>query len=204
MFCQTVVGEDEIGIHEHLGGQVVANHRGDEGACLQLHAFDKIIIEAILGIESDVRLVAADVAQIEPVIGETADEALKATAGDETLGFTSQHRVVAKLLLGCQLAQNGIGACIRQKMRETRGDGEMIISSLWLTQIQKVPRAEERLVTGQHGLVEGCFFIETALDEIIERLQRLFGDGFARGVLHKTAEQRFGVLGWRIPKQHAV
>ena len=58
---ETIVGEDEVRHHEHARGQILANHRGEEGARFELHAFHQILIEAILGEEPDIGIIAADV-----------------------------------------------------------------------------------------------------------------------------------------------
>lgn len=93
---EAVVGEDEICFYQHAGGQVVADHRREEGAGLALHAFDEVFVKAIFRKEADVGVVAADVAEIEPAVGEVFDEAVKAGTGDEAFGFGAESLGIAQ------------------------------------------------------------------------------------------------------------
>ena len=91
-----MAGESFIGIYKirsHHGDcrQVVANHGLEERARLVLHRFDQIVVEAVLGIQADVRVITANVPEIQPIVGEVADKAVEARAGNEPFDLAAQY-----------------------------------------------------------------------------------------------------------------
>ena len=77
-----VVGIGEVGLHKVLRGKVVTDQAGEIGAGFFGHAVDEIIIETIFRVETNVGLIAAHVAQVQPAIRERTDKPLEARVGE--------------------------------------------------------------------------------------------------------------------------
>ena len=84
---QPVVGVDEVRLHEVLRGQVISDEPREVGAGFFAHAVDEVIVEAILRVETDIRVVATDMAEVEPVIREGTDEPIEAGVGQQAVGL---------------------------------------------------------------------------------------------------------------------
>ena len=78
---KAVVGVDEVRLHEVACRQVIPDEACEVGAGFFGHAVDEIVVEPILRVEADIRVVAPDMAQAKPVIREGADEPIEAGVG---------------------------------------------------------------------------------------------------------------------------
>ena len=114
---ETIVHEGEVCVNQRTRGKILANHRREKSSGLAAHRLDKIIIQPILRIEANVRFIAAQLAQVEPAIGEMSDEAIKAVARDETFRLCSKRRRIAQLLVPRKPDQFLIGTRVCQEMR---------------------------------------------------------------------------------------
>ena len=140
VLCESIVDEHEVGIDEHSRRQVVANHRTDEGPRLQLHRLHEVVVEAVLGIEPEIGLIAADMTQAQPIVGEVLDEPLEADAGNEAVRLALQCFGITKLSRPSQFQQRGIGSRVGQEMRQPRRDRELIVGADGLAQVDEVAR----------------------------------------------------------------
>jgi len=152
---EAIIREDEIGLDERGGGEIVAHERGEKSARLLLHGFHEVIVEAVFRVEADVRFVAPHLAETEPVVGEVFHEAREAFAGNEALRLGAQGGRFAQMAGAREAGELGIGARVGEEMREACGDGELRIGAFRLAQVEELAGAEEGLVTGQHRLGEG-------------------------------------------------
>ena len=109
VFRKAVIGEDEVRFYQGAGRQVIANHRREESASFALHAFYEVFVKAILGEEADVGIVPAEVAEIEPAVGEVFHEAIEASAGDEAFGFCAEYLGIAQLFVLREVHEPGVG-----------------------------------------------------------------------------------------------
>ena len=137
---ESIVDEDEVSIDEHSRRQVVADHRRNEGPRLHFHRLNEIVVEAILGIEPNVGLVAADMSQPQPVVGEVPDEPLEAVAGDQSIGLALQGPAIAKLSSPSQFQHRLIRPSIREQMRQPRRNREFIVRANGLAEVDEVAR----------------------------------------------------------------
>ena len=114
---EAIVHEDEVCVNQRMRGKIFANHRREKSSGLTAHRLDEIIIQPILRIKANVGIIPAQLSQVEPAIGEMADEAIKAVARDETLGLCSKRRRIAQFLVLRKPDQFCIGTRVCQKMR---------------------------------------------------------------------------------------
>ena len=149
---EPVVGHQKIGIDKHRHRLIVADHRRDKRPRLSPHRLDEILVKAILGVEPDVGLVATEVSQIEPVVGEVPDELFKPRVVDEPVRLRSKHLRLAQLpdqRFGEQLR---IRPRVPEKIGEPRSQGRLVVGSAWILKVEHVGRAEQRPVADQHRL----------------------------------------------------
>ena len=92
---KSVVRVNKICVDQQTRRQIVPNHRGKERARLSLHRFNQIIIKPILRIKADIRLIASDLSQIEPVIGKVFNVSLEPWPLDQSIGLASQGFSIA-------------------------------------------------------------------------------------------------------------
>ena len=105
---ESIIGIDKIRSHYGDRRQVLANHSLEERARLLLHRFDQIVGEAVLGVQADVRVITANVAEVQPIVGEVANESVEAGADNEPFGLAAQYRWTAEPARACRRAQFGI------------------------------------------------------------------------------------------------
>ena len=148
-----------------------------------LHRLDQVVIKAVLGMQTNIRFVASNIAQVEPVIGKILDEPIEAGTVDQPIGLTAKCVSNAELSRAGQFHQRRVRPRVRQEMRQPRGDGVLIeIASCWIrrfAQIKEVAGTEERLVTGEHRLRERAPLLESLENELLEPQQCFFRDRFA-------------------------
>ena len=77
MSRQSVIGVDEVGLDKTLGWEIIADEPREIGTRFFSHAVHQVIVETVLRVEADVGLIPAHMAQVQPVIGERADEAIE-------------------------------------------------------------------------------------------------------------------------------
>ena len=82
--------------------------------------------------------IAIDVPQIEPIVSEFSDEIVETDILNQAIRFCVKTIGIATLMLIRSFHQLRIGPRVCQKMREPRGDGEMVVTPLWLGKKQKV------------------------------------------------------------------
>ena len=128
---EAIIHKSEVGSDDGARGQVLANHGAEEGLRLVGHRIDEVVVLAIFGIQTLVRDVAAQFAQVEPFFGKGAHELLKARIGDESLRLRSEHGFVMQTAVFRELGQFVIGARVPEKMRDTARDGKLGIGSVF-------------------------------------------------------------------------
>ena len=116
VLCKAIVDEHEVGRDEHSRGEIVANHRRDEGSCFPFHRLHQVVVKPILGIETNVRIITADMPQAQPIIREVVDEPLKSCTGDQAIGFVAKSFRIAQRTGASEFQQCGIGSRIRKEM----------------------------------------------------------------------------------------
>ena len=118
MSRETIVGVNKVGIDQHTCCEIVANHRREKGARFPLHRLDQIVIKAVLGMQTNIRFVASNVAQVEPVVGKTSDESIEAGTFDQPIGLTAKCAGISELSCAGQFHQCWVRPRIRQEMRQ--------------------------------------------------------------------------------------
>ena len=114
---EAIVHEGEVCVNQRIRGKIFADHRREKSSGLTAHRLDKVIIQPILRIKANVGFIPAQLAQVEPAIGEMSDEAIKAVARDETLRLCSKRHGIAQFLVLRKPDQICIGTRVCQKMR---------------------------------------------------------------------------------------
>ena len=76
--------------------------------------------------QTNIRFVAPNVTQIEPIVGKTLDEPLEAGTVDQPIGLATKCVGIAQLARGGQLHQRPVRPRVRQEMRQPRGNGVLI------------------------------------------------------------------------------
>ena len=99
MPCEAIVHEGKVCVNQRMRGKIFANHRREKSSGLTAHRLDKVIIQPILRIKANVGVIPAQLAQVEPAIGEMSDEVIKAVARDETLRLCSKRRRITQFLV---------------------------------------------------------------------------------------------------------
>ena len=193
MLGHPVVGIGEVGLHKVLRWKVVTDQAGEIGAGFFGHAIDEIIIETIFRVETNVGLIAAHVAQVQPVIRERTDKPLEARVGEQAIRLGAQGGGLAQLVGGGQSSEACVRSAVGKEVRQTIGDREMIGGVRRFAQIEEVAGAQEGFVGGQEGIVERLLPIEARLNQPIVLPQGILIDRFAGGLAHEIPKQGFRI-----------
>ena len=81
-----------------------------------------------------------------------------------------------------QAAESSIGAVVGEEVRESIGDGEVIVGARRFAEVEEMPGAQEGFVGSQQGIVERLFPVEAGLNEPFILVEGLLFDRFARGL----------------------
>ena len=146
MPCQAFIDVEEVRVHQIADGEIVAHHGGNEGKRLAFQRIDQILVQLVFGIEALVRIVPAQMAEIEPVAREVLHEPVEAGAVDQAVCFPPQctRGLVRRLSSSCA---SGL-----ELVRKCESRSAMAKLSFGLAQVQEQIRAQEGLITGQHRL----------------------------------------------------
>ena len=149
--------------------------------------------------QTNIRFVASNVPQIEPVVGKILDEPIEASIIDKPIGLSAKCVGIAELSRGSQIQQWRVRPRVRQEMRQPRGDSVLIeIASRWIrrfAQIEEVAGTEKRLVTGKHRFGKRASLLEPSLNEQLESNQSFRRNRLARGEIHEPSQQTLCVFG---------
>ena len=203
---EAIIHKSEVGGDDGASGQVLANHGAEEGLRLVSHRIDEVVVLAILGIQTLVRDVAAEFAQVEPFFGKGAHELLEARIGDEALGLRTQHGFVMQSAVFRELGQFVIGPRVPEKMRETARDGKVGIGSVIsrLAEVKAVRRAKQRLIAREHGIGKRRSSDQFGLNELQKGLVVLLADRTQSGHRGESAEEPFSIGGGGFGDVHLI
>ena len=104
---EPVVDQERVAVDERRDRGVASDHLLDEGARLAAQRLDEPVVEAVFRIEPRVRLVAAQMPQIQPMIGDGADEPLEAGVVDEAVGHGGDAGRIAQRATARRLITTG-------------------------------------------------------------------------------------------------
>ena len=149
---ETVVGKQKLAVDDRRRRHVLADHRRDERAGLHAHALHQIVVETVFGIEADVGLVAAEVPQIEPVVGEVVDEARTPRVVEKPVDLRAEHLGAAQIA-ACSLGdQVAVGPRVPEEIGEPLGERHEVSGAAGIIEIEKLRAAEHRPIPGEHRL----------------------------------------------------
>ena len=133
--------------------------------------------------------------EIQPVIGERADEPIEVGVFKQAFGFLAQSLTITEFSFLGQASEACIGAAVGEEMGEPIGDGEVVIGVRGLAEVEEMPGAQEGFVGGQQGIVERLFPVQAGLNQSIILAEGFLVDRFARGLAYEMAEQGLGIGG---------
>jgi len=172
--------------------EVLAKHGCHESSRFPLHRLDQIIVEAVLRVEANIRIIPPDMTQIQPVVRKIAHKPLETRAVNQTIGLAAQNFGVPQALISRQARQLRIGTRVHQEMRQTRGDGIVIAGTLGFSQVQKMAGTQECLVARQQGVHEWLTRLQACFHQTLEFLNRLLRHRLACRTLCEASEQAIG------------
>src|SRR6185436_5958048 len=103
-----------------------ADHGSNECERLALEGVDQILVKLILGIEALVRIISAQIAQIQPVAGEALDKTLTTAAIDQPIGFTTQRGGITQPFGAGKFNQPRVGPGVREEMRQPVSNAKIV------------------------------------------------------------------------------
>ena len=206
MRSEAVIHKREVRGDNRAGGQVLPHHGGEKGLRLVRHRVHEIVVLAILGIQTLVRDVAAQFAQIEPLLGKGAHELLEARIGDQTLGLCPQHGFVEQTSVFRGFGEFCIRPRVPEKMRKSVRDGERGIRSALarLREVKAVGGAQQRLIAREHRLRKSGACGHFAANELHEGLERFLAHRAQRGLCGESAEKPLSIGGGAFGSIHMI
>ena len=145
--------------HERGDGRVAGDEFAQERARLGDHAL--VQQQAILGIELRIGRGLGHAAEVEPLVGEIADEALAARVGEQAIHFAMQHRCAGQRAIVRGGAQRVIGRAIPQPVGKARRQREELricercrLAGHIGSMEQKLRRREHRDVGAPHRVLK--------------------------------------------------
>ena len=203
---EAIIHKSEVGGDDGARGQILANHGAEERLRLMGHRIDEIVVFAILGIQSLVRDVATQFAQIEPLFGKGAHELLEARIGDEALGLRMQHGFVMQTAVFRELGQFVIGPRVPEKMRETARDGKLGIGSVFsrFGEVKAMRGAKQCLIAREHRIGKRGSSGHFGLNELQKGLVVLLAHRTQSGHRGESAKELFSIGGTAFRGIHLI
>ena len=188
----------EVGADEVRGIEVFFQQLAEIGARLGDHRVLQILAE--LGVEFLVGVVRADGAQLQPLVEEILDEALRFRVREQAFDFAAEHAGLVQSAGGSELREPRVGRGVPQEIREPRGEGvvaERGRAGLFCGAVfnvkKEVRRAERGAIRPAHRGLETVARFESRLDARDVFAAHFIGDRAAKGARQKVREQPVGV-----------
>ncbi len=185
VFRQAFVQEREVGIDDGARRQVAVEEFLDEEAGFFDGGELERVVEFVVVVESGRWGAVVDLAEVEPVVGESVDEAAGLRVIQQAIGLGPEDFGVAEPALRGQSAEFVIRRRVPQEQRETRGEGIIIEPAGRFLNVQVARRAENRRVRGKQRFREAVAQFELLVEELEEPLgcvlPRRAGGRLARG-----------------------
>ena len=148
MLGEALVEHRKAGPHQCAHGRIGGDEFAEKRARLGNHRL--VQQKAILGVKLRVGRGLVHAAEVEPLVGEVADEAFAARVGEQSVHFAMQHLGALQRAIARGGEQRVIGRAIPQPVGQARGEREEFRVSAGHRFARHVGRVEEKLRRGQH------------------------------------------------------
>ena len=191
---EPLVQEGEVGIDDIARGQIVVEQFRKEVARLLDRGFVERLVEIVVVVERRRRSGVLDLPELQPVVEERMDEALRLWVGEHPIRLRLERGGLAQLSLGSQSTERLVGLRIPEKQGQAGGQRIVVELAGFLVDKHEAGRGEHRGVSDEHGARETDFGLQAILDDSEEDLDVLFARRATIGALNEGAEEAFGVL----------
>ena len=126
VFRQTLIEEREVGIDDGTRREVPVEQFLDEEPGFFHGGELERVVEFVVVVERGGGGAVVDLAEVEPVVGESVDEAAGLRVVEQAIGLRSENFGVAEPALRGQGTELGVRRGVPQEQGETRGEGVIV------------------------------------------------------------------------------